>query len=138
MYSQSSEEQAILDAVGDKTGTFIDIGAYDGKTFSNTLALVERGWSGVMVEPSLAGFSQLLDRHGSNPRITLVHGIVGHGAGLTGFWNTDDAVSTTQQGNYDRWKHSTRYQAKIIMAQIDRGEHRHGRHKRRPVSGVAV
>ena len=36
MYSQRDEELHILGYFGDKVGRFIDIGAYDGKSFSNT------------------------------------------------------------------------------------------------------
>jgi hypothetical protein len=34
-------------------GTFFEVGAYDGKLFSNTLAFEEKGWTGVCVEPNL-------------------------------------------------------------------------------------
>ena len=44
MYSQNEEEKYILEAIGEQVGIFLDIGAYDGETRSNTLALVEREW----------------------------------------------------------------------------------------------
>lgn len=59
MYSQSGEEQIILDYFKDHVGSFIDIGANDGITFSNTRALAERGWKGVLVEPSPLAFEKL-------------------------------------------------------------------------------
>src|SRR5690606_17058972 len=34
------------------TGYFVDVGANDGKTGSNSLYLEENGWSGVLVEPN--------------------------------------------------------------------------------------
>jgi FkbM family methyltransferase len=52
MYSQSAEEQHILDYFGDFIGTFIDIGCNDCETFSNTRALALRGWKGVLIDPS--------------------------------------------------------------------------------------
>lgn len=58
-YSQNNEESIILDYFKDFTGAFIDIGANDGKTFSNTRALAERGWKGVLVEPSPKAFEKL-------------------------------------------------------------------------------
>jgi FkbM family methyltransferase len=61
MYSQNQEEKIILDYFGSQTGTFIDIGANDGITFSNTRALAERGWRGVLVEPSPQAFAKLKD-----------------------------------------------------------------------------
>ncbi len=35
---------------GRRDGVFLDVGAYDGVSFSNTLALEELGWTGVLVE----------------------------------------------------------------------------------------
>lgn len=59
MYSQSAEEQAILNYFGDFKGTFLDCGSNDGVTFSNTRALAEREWCGVLVEPSPTAFRKL-------------------------------------------------------------------------------
>lgn len=59
MHSQNNEEQIILDYFNGQTGTFIDIGANDGMTFSNTRGLAERGWKGVLVEPSPKAFERL-------------------------------------------------------------------------------
>lgn len=61
MYSQNAEEKIILDYFGLETGTFLDVGANDGVTFSNTRALAERGWRGVLVEPSPQAFAKLKD-----------------------------------------------------------------------------
>jgi len=36
---------------GDKIGTFIEIGAFDGETFSNTSFLADSGWVGYYFEP---------------------------------------------------------------------------------------
>lgn len=63
-YSQNGEQEAILKIFGESEGRFLDIGAYDGKTFSNTLALIERGWSGVLIEPSPNAFMALADQIG--------------------------------------------------------------------------
>lgn len=34
-----------------KDGTFVDVGAHDGRYLSNTLLLEEKGWTGICVEP---------------------------------------------------------------------------------------
>ncbi len=60
MYSQNDEERVILELVGDGKGRFLDIGAFDGVMFSNTRALVERGWCGICVEPNPFTFLKLL------------------------------------------------------------------------------
>lgn len=65
MYSQNAEEEVILRYFGDFKGTFIDIGANDGVTLSNTRALAERDWCGVLVEPSPTAFRRLKQLYGS-------------------------------------------------------------------------
>ena len=79
-YSQKDEQDYILRAVeGIITGTFLDIGAYNGEDYSNTMCLVERGWSGIMVEPGLEAFQALLARHGRANNLKLIHATVGDG-----------------------------------------------------------
>jgi FkbM family methyltransferase len=58
-YSQNKEEEVILKYFDGHVGTFVDIGANDGITFSNTRALAERGWKGVLIEPDPVAFSKL-------------------------------------------------------------------------------
>lgn len=62
-YSQGQEQRWILDYFGDRIGTILDIGSNDGKTLSNSLALIERGWGGVLVEPSPRAFARLSELH---------------------------------------------------------------------------
>lgn len=53
MHSQNLEEKYILEYFEGKTGTFLDLGCNDCKTFSNTRALFETGrFKGVLVDPS--------------------------------------------------------------------------------------
>ena len=47
MYSQNNEEEIIVaefERMGVTTGRFLEIGAYDGKGFSNTFRLAQLGW----------------------------------------------------------------------------------------------
>lgn len=104
-YSQRDEETCILKALeGIQNGKFLDIGAYDGVNFSNTMALVERGWSGVMVEPGLEAFQALLKNHGDKEAITLVHAAVGTERGMSKFWNSPTSYGTTEEWSRDRCK----------------------------------
>lgn len=63
MYSQNNEEQIILNYFGNFKGTFIDIGANDGITISNTWALAQSGWTGVLVEPAPSAFERLIKNY---------------------------------------------------------------------------
>ena len=52
MPSQYGEDEFILNHFAGRKGRFLDVGAYDGLTYSNTRCLMEQGWSGVCVEPN--------------------------------------------------------------------------------------
>lgn len=103
-FSQHDEEKYILEAVGDQPGRFLEIGAYDGYTNSNTLALVKRDWSGTMVEPALGPFLCLLERYGARSDMTLIHAAVGLEAGLQRWWDSQDQVSTLHEHIRAQWK----------------------------------
>jgi hypothetical protein len=74
--SQYGEAAYILDRFAGRTGRFLDIGAFDGKTFSNTWPLAELGWSGVCVEPSPPAFCHLMRTYEGNDRVTLINAAI--------------------------------------------------------------
>jgi len=117
-YSQKGEEKVILEIFGDHVGRFLDIGAFDGKTFSNTLALVERGWGGVLIEPSPNAFMALSDRHRGNDKLSLIMAAVGLDQSLIQFYNSPDAISTTQDENYEKWKAHADFTGRFWVPQI--------------------
>ncbi len=54
-YTQNNEEQIFIDYFKNQNPSelcVLDIGANDGKTFSNSLRLIELGWSAILIEPS--------------------------------------------------------------------------------------
>jgi FkbM family methyltransferase len=48
------------------TGTFVEVGAYDGESFSNTSCLADSGWKGIYVEPVRDYYLQCSERHRNN------------------------------------------------------------------------
>jgi FkbM family methyltransferase len=107
-YSQYGEDAHILQ-VFDAPGRFLDIGAWHPKQLSNTRALYEAGWSGVVIEPSPAPFLAQLDEYGNDPRIMLVHAAIGFDRHCAKLYCTDDAVSTTEDAQYEAWKNHATY-----------------------------
>jgi FkbM family methyltransferase len=104
-YSQNNEQAAILAAyAGREPGKFLDIGAFHAKQLSNTRALFELGWSGVMVEPSPGPFAGLVEEYGQCDRIHLINAAVGFEPGTIRMHLTDDAVSTADIGTFEKWK----------------------------------
>jgi FkbM family methyltransferase len=66
-YTQNNEEALILSHFANRNAselTVLDIGANDGKTFSNSLKVIELGWNGILIEPSPKAFALLTNLHG--------------------------------------------------------------------------
>jgi FkbM family methyltransferase len=63
-YSQNNEQDIILQYFGSRKGFFLDIGANDGQTLSNTYALQLQEWKGVLIEPSEEAFNRIKVRYG--------------------------------------------------------------------------
>lgn len=107
MYSQRDEEPVILEFfAGRDEGRVLDIGAYDGKTFSNTLALIERGWGGTLIEASPGPFEAMCRLHADRTdRINLVNVCLGDESGkVIPFYASNDAVATDDPAHFEKWK----------------------------------
>ena len=65
-----------------RNGTFIEIGAYDGESFSNTSFLADLGWHGGYVEPVLQYALICAQRHQNN-LVRLLNCAVGDRPGLS-------------------------------------------------------
>lgn len=109
-YSQSGEQAAILSALaarGIEGGRFLDIGAGDGETFSNTRALALAGWGGVAVEPAAWAFARLVDLYADTfvqPCCALV---TPETCGLQRFaYSKDDHLSSVVDDHIERWRRS--------------------------------
>ncbi len=64
-YSQVGQDKYLLENFfrGKRNGVFLDIGAYDGETFSNSLFFEETmHWTGLCVEPLPSAFAKLRQR----------------------------------------------------------------------------
>lgn len=110
-YSQNNEEEIILSYFKDKTGTFISIGENDGITFSNVRALAERGWKGVMVEPSPIAFQKLKDNYRNMEGFYFYNFALGMTNDEIDFWDMGDhlgkgdhgLLSTASEEEKQRW-----------------------------------
>jgi hypothetical protein len=78
-HSQSGEEgivSRIFDVLEFRDGLCCEFGAWDGIYLSNTRALMERGWRGLMIEPDLARYEQLCGTYPSGSRAACVRSFV--------------------------------------------------------------
>lgn len=121
MYSQNNEERIILSYFEGSKGRLLELGAYDGKTFSNTLALLERGWSGVLVEASPSTFVKLQDNVG-HLSVDLVNAcVVPDSPDLVTFYDNVQATATINQANVAKWQAKTPFKPIHVMTtSVDR------------------
>jgi len=77
--SQSGQDKWIVEKLfpGKHKGVFVDVGAFDGITFSNTYVLEKMGWSGLAIEPMPQAFEKLV----MNRRCVAVNGCVAPASG---------------------------------------------------------
>ncbi len=108
-YKQTSQygECKILHALfsGNPAGYFIDIGAADGIRYSNTLNLIDSGWSGILVEPCKHFLSTLNKNNSDNPNVHVFAGAVSDYNGESNFYvwkeKGDSQISTIEDEQYE-------------------------------------
>jgi|HubBroStandDraft_1064217.scaffolds.fasta_scaffold308236_1 FkbM family methyltransferase len=59
------------------TGVFVEIGAFDGLTYSNTWALAERGWEGLLAEPLPELAAKCRNNHRNHSQVHIIETAVG-------------------------------------------------------------
>jgi FkbM family methyltransferase len=122
-YSQYDEERVILQALWPLhrafPGRFLDIGAFHPTELSNTRTLYEQwNWSGVMFEPSPGPMRTLREAYSTDPRIELVEGAVTCRPGPVEFHITDDAMSTSDEAHFEKWKNQVTFAGVVTVPGI--------------------
>lgn len=113
-YSQNGEQKIILDYFGGVRGTVLDIGANDGSTLSNSRALLELGWTGVLIEPAPIAFEKLRLLWDEEDDVQCVQAAITTTDGPLDFYSSGthlrqgdtDLLSTTHPEELARWKKS--------------------------------
>ncbi len=104
-FSQNSEQDIILKYFeGQKLGTYLDIGAYDPEVFSNTRALYELGWRGVLVEPAEMNYNVLKNYFKEDKATQIIQTCVGQYDGEVDFLDSGgDAIGTIVPSHAEKW-----------------------------------
>lgn len=122
-YSQNDEDFIIREYFGSKVhGTFLSIGENDGMTFSNVRAMAEKGWKGVMVEPSPKAYEKLVALYKGfkgfytyNVALSNHNGnAILHESGPLCSAKDIGLVSTFHQHELDRFKNVVNYEAVTV------------------------
>lgn len=85
---------------------FIDVGAFDGLTHSNTRLLFQLGWSGVCIEPLSRNFEKLSALYAGTGVTTLrkaVSNYIGHASIHLPNDSLPSAIATLNVDERDRW-----------------------------------
>lgn len=114
-YSQQDEEHFIREAVkGIEKGRLLDLGACHPTWLSNSRALIESGWSAVLVDCNPYSLYTLAGFYGGTtptPRVEVFQAAIC----AEGFQKkvqvqlTEDAVSTFDQATHEKWKDTVFY-----------------------------
>lgn len=113
MYSQNNEDDLIAKYFEHHAnGRLLSIGENDGRTFSNALLLIEKGWYAVLVEPAPDAYGKLMMLHLDNPRVQPIQAAIAetegravlhrNGAHLPAGTDTD-LLSTLIPEERERW-----------------------------------
>lgn len=111
-YSQRGEQAVILEYFKGRTGNLCSLGENDGKTFSNSLALIQCGWSGDLVEPSQEAFRRLCQLHIHRDNVYLHNCAIWDRNGEVDFFESGPLVnghdyalvSSLKEKETERWK----------------------------------
>lgn len=119
----------IFDRIDTKEKFCVEVGAYDGHSFSNTWSLInEEGWSAVLVEKDVEAIKALEMRYRDNPRVKTVHAEVTTGGEaaldrLLKFNSTPrnfDFLCIDVEGNdYNLWDSLTSFRPKVVMVDFN-------------------
>jgi FkbM family methyltransferase len=118
-YSQIGQDKYVLESFfrGKRRGVFLDIGAYDGEKFSNTL-FFERSmdWTGLCVEPLPSAFARLQSRRKAICENVAVADFEGEADFLDCDAGIDEKMLSGLPGHFDT-RHAQRIQHSATAAE---------------------
>lgn len=117
-YGQNLEDKIVHEYFGNYKGALLDIGANSGDILSNSLALIEQGWSAVLVEPSPKAFAKLSQLHEGNPYVSCIQVAISDVEGDLDFYDSgehlgkgDTSLLSSLDGNeIKRWHNTTTFE----------------------------
>lgn len=124
-YSQYGEDSIFVPLLPER-GMLLEIGAWHPRIFSNSRALIEKGWKAILVEPSPYAMVDLLNEYGPQtispeiPPVVLIQAAVvaDEPNRLLPMHVSRDAVSTADLAVHDLWKDTAKYEGRVWAATI--------------------
>tara|TARA_A100001388_G_C28666529_1_gene449396 strand:+ start:183 stop:896 length:714 start_codon:yes stop_codon:yes gene_type:complete len=85
------------------SGFFVEVGAYDGESFSNTSCLADHGWSGIYIEPIKEFSEKCRKRHKNNSNVKVLNLAAGIEEKEITIYQ-GDTLSTTSEDQMNKYK----------------------------------
>ncbi len=134
-YSQNNEQKIIQDFFSNQekygsTLTLLSIGENDGKTLSNSLACIERGWRATLIEPSKKAFQKMSELHRDNAKVEMFNVAIADTCGEVTFHESGEhakhlygencsLLSTIKKSETERWKDEIFTETTVYCLDID-------------------
>jgi FkbM family methyltransferase len=99
-------------------GFFVEVGAFDGISYSNTWGLAERGWSGLLVEPVPHLADECRRNHSSHPHVRIVECAIGAATGATSLI-LNGPLTTAHAGQAEEWAYASAEAITVPMITLD-------------------
>ena len=80
-------------------GFLVDVGAADGQHNSNSMNLIKRGWGGILIEPEIKQFAELISLYSEKVRVRCINCAIGTKIGPTKFYACGQYTTSN-----DAWK----------------------------------
>ena len=104
-------------------GFFVEVGAFDGESWSNTSCLADHGWNGIYIEPVKQHYEACLNRHKNND-VSVVNCAIGTieeeiDLYVGSFLTTSDPEQVDRYSEIDWAKHVPFSQGKCDQIRLD-------------------
>jgi len=104
-------------------GTFVEVGAFDGVSWSNSFGLAVAGWKGLMLEPQPDYFIQCTQNYENFPNVKVINMCAGNYAGdielYTGFSLATTKKEMVEIYNNTEWFKGVLKEENHITSKID-------------------
>ena len=108
----------------DTNRVFVEVGAFDGESVSNTSCLADAGWRGFYIEPVKEHFEQCVKRHSNNSKIKVSNYAIGTKVGrlpvyCSGIVSTMDKDQATMVSSMSIFGHPQFTESECMQVRLD-------------------
>lgn len=100
-------------------GRFVEVGAYDGVTVSNTVFLAEAGWTGLYIEPHPDSAAKCRENHAGRPGIQVLETAIGRAAGQASLYLIGECSTLVWDKSAVDWGGSQERKIEVPMVTLD-------------------